>query len=130
MRPVRYGRSIERFLLAAGFRRAGFRPLLGSTLETDRDPPDHFGDSSHTHFVRIHHFMMTLMRDIDYAAQAVRSALQQKFGRQHDLNELKVDALDKTIRVTLSDQDAEGTRDELLAAIRKAGVLEEFWSAN
>jgi hypothetical protein len=74
--------------------------------------------------------MMTLMRDIDYAAQAVRSALQQKFGRQHDLHELKVDALDKTIRVTLSDQDAEGTRDELLAAIRKAGVLEEFWSAN
>jgi predicted RND superfamily exporter protein len=72
--------------------------------------------------------MTTMMRDIDYAAQAVRTSIQQKFGRRHDLQELKVDAAESTIRVALDDQKTEGTRDDLMAAIRKAESLDDFWS--
>lgn len=68
------------------------------------------------------------MRDIDYAAQAVFTALQQKFGRKHDLRDLKVEARERTIRVTLADQSFEGTRDELMTTLRKAADLAEFWS--
>ena len=71
---------------------------------------------------------MLTMRDIDYAAQAVLTALQQKFGRQNDLRDLKVEARERTIRVSLADQSFEGTRDELMSTLRKATDLEAFWS--
>lgn len=71
---------------------------------------------------------MLTMRDIDYAAQAVLTAIQQKFGREHDLHDLKVEARERTIRVSLADQYFEGTRDELMSTLRKAADLESFWS--
>lgn len=73
---------------------------------------------------------MVTMRDIDYAAQAVRTAMVGKFGRQDDLSKLTVEAQDRTILIKLLDRDAEGTRDDLMAAVRKAPTLSEFWDAN
>lgn len=71
---------------------------------------------------------MLTMKDIDYAAQAVLTAIQQKFGRKHDLKDLKVEAKERTIRVSLGEEYFEGTRDELMMVLRKAEDLADFWS--
>ncbi len=66
-------------------------------------------------------------RDIDYAATAVESALHEKFGRQNDLTALKVAAGVKTISVTDGDHAIEGSRDDLLARLRRCGTYAEWW---
>jgi hypothetical protein len=66
-------------------------------------------------------------RDIDYAAAAVGRALAEKFSRSHSLNELQVTANERTILVRDGQRTAEGTRDNLLAAVRNAGTYENFW---
>ena len=63
-----------------------------------------------------------MARDIDFAAVAVEAAIRDKFGRQNDLAGLKVVALDKTISVVDGGNEIEGTRDNLLAAVRKASI--------
>jgi hypothetical protein len=68
-----------------------------------------------------------MLRDIDYAATAVRTAIVEKFGRQHDLQDLRVTAGDKTISVDHQGHLAEGTRDALLAAVRKADSFAQLW---
>jgi len=69
-------------------------------------------------------------RDIDHAAVAVRAALVEKFSRQNDLEKLEVSAGDKMIVVRDADQVAEGSRDDLLAALRKAQTYAEFWQVS
>lgn len=68
-----------------------------------------------------------MARDIDYAAITVRTALVEKFGRQQDLTALEVEAKENTISVCHDGRATEGTRDNLLAAVRKADSLENFW---
>jgi len=68
-----------------------------------------------------------MQRDIDYAAVAVQTAIVEKFGRQTDLQALEVTANDRTISIIMRPRIAEGTRDNLLAALRKATSFENFW---
>jgi hypothetical protein len=68
-----------------------------------------------------------MLRDIDFAAVAVRKAIAAKFERQQDLKTLDVSAGERTIIVRDGDRLAEGTRDDLLAGIREAGSYDELW---
>jgi hypothetical protein len=68
-----------------------------------------------------------MARDIDYAAIAVRKAIVEKFGRQNDLHELVVTANERTISLCHSGRQAEGTRDDLLATVRKADSYDRLW---
>jgi hypothetical protein len=68
-----------------------------------------------------------MLRDIDYAATAVRTAIVEKFGRQHELQDLRVTAGDRTISIDHEGRAAEGTRDDLLAAVRKANNYDQLW---
>jgi hypothetical protein len=67
------------------------------------------------------------MQDIDYAAVAVKKAIVEKYGRAVDLNDLEVVAGERAISVQHGDKVAEGTRDNLLAAVRKADTYESLW---
>ena len=69
----------------------------------------------------------TMARDIDYAAVAVRTAIEEKFSRKIELQELEITANERTITVRHGERQAEGTRDDLLAAVRKAETYEELW---
>ena len=66
-------------------------------------------------------------RDIDYAAVAVKAAIAEKFGRHNELQDLNVSAGEKTIVVAHNGKTIEGTRDDLLALIRKAENYAELW---
>jgi hypothetical protein len=68
-----------------------------------------------------------MARDIDYAATAVQTAIVEKFGRKNELKDLQVTALDRTISVRHDGRMAEGTRDDLLAAVRKAENYDQLW---
>jgi hypothetical protein len=68
-----------------------------------------------------------MLRDIDYAATAVKTAITEKFGRQCELQDLRVTANEKTISVDHEGRTAEGTRDALLAAVRKAQDYTQLW---
>jgi len=67
------------------------------------------------------------MQDIDYAAVAVKTAIVEKFGGGDALADLETVANDRTISVTHAGRQAEGTRDNLLAAVRKANSYDDFW---
>jgi hypothetical protein len=69
-----------------------------------------------------------MSRDIDYAAVAVKTALSDKFARKSDLTALEVTANDRTITVRDGARAAEGSRDDLLAAIRKATDYDDLWT--
>jgi hypothetical protein len=68
-----------------------------------------------------------MARDIDYAAIAVQKAIVEKFGRKNELQGLEVTANERTISVRDGDCAGEGTRDELLAAIRAAESYQNLW---
>jgi hypothetical protein len=68
-----------------------------------------------------------MLRDIDYAANAVKTAIVEKFGRQSDLTALNVTAGERTITVEDGKHRAEGSRDTLLAGIRDANSYEGLW---
>jgi hypothetical protein len=68
-------------------------------------------------------------RDIDYAAIAVRNAIAEKFGRTNELQDLDVAAGERTIVVRHANQAAEGTRDDLLAAVRGAATYDALWES-
>jgi hypothetical protein len=72
--------------------------------------------------------MMTRARDIDYAAAAVKTAIIEKFGRKNALDSLRVVAHERTISIEHEERRAEGTRDDLLAAIRKSPDYATLWS--
>ena len=69
-----------------------------------------------------------MARDIDYAAIAVKTALVEKYGRKAELNNLVVTANEKTISIQDDPHVAEGTRDDLLAAVRAADTYEALWA--
>ena len=69
-----------------------------------------------------------MFRDIDYAAIAVETAIREKFSRQNGLEDLKVTAKEKTISVTDDHNSIEGTRDDLLAAIRRVSAYADLWT--
>ena len=66
-------------------------------------------------------------RDIDYAATAVKTAIVEKFGRKSELQDLDVTANERTISIQHEGRTAEGTRDDLLAAVRAADSYESLW---
>ena len=68
-----------------------------------------------------------MLRDIDYAAAAVKTAIVEKFGRLNPTDNLQVTANETTITLQDDQQVAEGTRDNLLAAVRKASSYDQFW---
>lgn len=68
-----------------------------------------------------------MLRDIDYAAAAVKTAILDKFGKQEELQDLRVTAGDTTISVTHEGRTAEGTRHELLSAVREAQDYSQLW---
>ncbi|NLE38734.1 MAG: hypothetical protein GX621_11985 [Pirellulaceae bacterium] len=65
-------------------------------------------------------------RDIDYAAVAVKKAIVEKFS-DVALDNLQVMAGDRTIYVEHDGRNAEGTRDDLLAAVRRATDYDDLW---
>jgi hypothetical protein len=71
----------------------------------------------------------SMARDIDYAAIAVTNAIAEKFGRANDLKDLEVIANDRTITVRHGENATEGTRDDLLAAIRAAESYDQIWQS-
>jgi hypothetical protein len=68
-----------------------------------------------------------MARDIDYAAIAVKVAIMEKFGRKNELQDLDVIANERTISVDHGGRMAEGTRDDLLAAVRAADSYAHLW---
>jgi len=69
----------------------------------------------------------SMARDIDYAATAVNRAIVERFGRANDLQHLTVTAKENTIEVRDGERIAEGTRHELLDALRKSGSYADLW---
>ncbi len=70
-----------------------------------------------------------MARDIDYAAAAVNRAIVEKFGRSNELQKLTLTAGENTITARDGDSSAEGTRDDLLAALRRSETYADFWQA-
>ena len=70
------------------------------------------------------------MRDIEYAALAVRRQIVDKFGAQHDLSTLTVVAGENSILVEDGEQRIEGTRDNLLAGLRGSSSYREFFQTS
>jgi hypothetical protein len=68
-----------------------------------------------------------VLRDIDYAAIAVKTAVVEKYGRTHSLENLRVVAKEATIALSDGEHMVEGTRDNLLIALRKSGSYQNFW---
>ena len=68
-----------------------------------------------------------VLRDIDYAAIAVKTAVIEKYGRTDTLENLRVVAKEATIALNDGKHVAEGTRDNLLIALRKSGSYQNFW---
>ena len=64
---------------------------------------------------------VTMLRDIDYAAIAVKKAIVDKFGQSNDLETLDVVAGKQTIAMAMVERIAEASRDSLLAGVRNAG---------
>jgi hypothetical protein len=58
-----------------------------------------------------------------------KKAIVEKFGRQNPTADLLVTAKERTIAVQDGQRIAEETRDNLLAAVRKAESYEQFWQA-
>ena len=67
-----------------------------------------------------------MARDIDYAATAVRKSIVEKFWREQ-LQDLETVAGERTISIRHEGRTAEGTRDDLLAAVRKATSYADLW---
>jgi hypothetical protein len=89
-------------------------------VDLDRPTPAALGEI-------IGHGGLFMMRDIDYAATAVKTAIVEKFGREEAMDDLVLVANDRTISVQHGDRMAEGTRDHLIGAVRKVGSYDEFW---
>ena len=68
-----------------------------------------------------------MMRDIEYAAVAVRRLIVEKFGAQHDLSTLTVHAAETTIVVADGDLKIEETRDKLLSWLRSSATYGDLY---
>ena len=65
-------------------------------------------------------------RDIDYAAVAVKKAIVEKF-KDTALEDLQTVAGERTISNHDAGRKAEGTRHDLLTAVRNATSYANFW---
>ena len=72
---------------------------------------------------------MPMLRDIDYAAKAVKTAIVEKFGRTNALEDLRVFVNEKgsSISVCHRERVATGTRERLLVAVHRADSYEQLW---
>lgn len=68
-----------------------------------------------------------MLKDIDYAAIAVKKAIVEKFGQEGNLEALEVNAGECTIVVRDGMNVAESTRDQLLAGVRAAHSYQQLW---
>lgn len=67
-------------------------------------------------------------RDIDYAAVAVTKAIMDKFkDTTPEPEKLQVVAGESIISIHHAGRSAEGTRDNILATVRKATSYTNFW---
>jgi hypothetical protein len=64
--------------------------------------------------------------DLEHAAIAVRRAIVEKFWKS-PTEDLQVTAADRFLSIQHEGNRALGTRDDLLASLRKATSLENFW---
>lgn len=64
--------------------------------------------------------------DLEHAAVAVRRAIVEKFWKS-PLDDLSVTAADRFLSIQHEGRRAVGTRDDLLAALRKSATYENFW---
>lgn len=69
---------------------------------------------------------MALARDIDYAAVAVKKAIVEKFS-DTALEDLQTVAGERTISIQHAGRKAEGTRGDLMAAVRDATSYANLW---
>ena len=67
-----------------------------------------------------------MARDIDYAAVAVRTAIVEKF-KDTALEDLQTVAGERTISICHAGHKAEGTRHDLITAVRDATSYANFW---
>jgi len=67
-----------------------------------------------------------MARDIEHAAIAVRKAIVEKFYANR-LDALEAIPGDRTIAIKHDGRHAEGTRDDLLAAVRKSTSYDSLW---
>jgi hypothetical protein len=65
-------------------------------------------------------------RDIDYAAVAVKKAIVEEF-KDTALEDLQTVAGETTISIHHAGRKAEGTRGDLLTAVRKATSYDDLW---
>ena len=65
-------------------------------------------------------------RDIDYAAVAVKKAIVEKF-KDVPLEDLQLVAGERFLLLHHNGRQAEGSRDNFLAAVRKATSYSNFW---
>ncbi len=65
-------------------------------------------------------------RDIDYAEVAVKKAIVEKF-KDTVLDDLQTVAGERTISIHHAGREAEGTRDDLITAVRKATSYTNLW---
>lgn len=68
-----------------------------------------------------------MANDIDYPAVAVKNAIVAKFGAQIEPPELEAQTTGKVIAIRHAENAAEGTRDDLLAAVREASSFSNLW---
>lgn len=69
---------------------------------------------------------MPLDRDIDYAAVTVKKGIIEKF-KDTALGDLQTVAGERTISIHHAGRNAEGSRSDLLNAVREAGSYDELW---
>jgi len=69
---------------------------------------------------------MNRLRGIDYAAAAVKRAIEEKFS-DAGLESLQVVAGERTIYVEHNGHSAEGARSDLLTAVRQATSYVNLW---
>jgi hypothetical protein len=101
-------------------------PTVRNTLSLFRLRPVTFDGPALKRILPRNH---TMARDIDYAAAAVNRAIVEKFGRSNELQNLTLTAGESTITVRDGEHCAEGTRDDLLAALRGSETYADFWQA-
>ncbi len=70
-----------------------------------------------------------MARDTDFAAVAIKTALLDKYSKSNAMEDLELTANERTISIRHGGRAVEGTRDDLLAAIRKSETYDDFWKA-
>lgn len=65
--------------------------------------------------------------EVDYAAVAVRTAIVEKFFGKAEPPDLHLESAGRMISIRDAGRSAQGTRDDLLATVRKTQTYDAFW---